>query len=71
MTFMWTFVDWCSETDRLCRVHIGCSWAELAGDPEPLAGAFIDHETPVAFVIRQHQKFGLEWLIPLEPDRLS
>jgi len=71
MTFRWHFVDWCCETDRLCQVHLGCTWAELAGDPEPLAAAFIDHETPAEFVIRQHQKFGLQWLTPLDSDRLS
>lgn len=66
-----SFVDWCAETDRLCRVHLACSWAELAGDAEPLATAFADGETPAEFVIRQHDKYDLEWLTPLRVDRAS
>lgn len=69
--FTWTFVEWCAETDRLCRAHLACSWAELAGDPEPLVVAFDDKESPADFVIRHRNKYDLEWLTPLESDRVS
>jgi len=71
MTFSWHFIDWCTEVDRLCRAHLACSWAELAGDPEPLVRAFHDKETPEEFVQWVHEKYDLDWLTPLEAERVS
>lgn len=69
--FTWTFVDWCVETDRLCRVHLANSWAELAGDAEPPVAAFNDKESPSDFVLRFRERHDLEWLTPLTPDHVS
>lgn len=66
MAFTWYFVDWCVETDRLCREHLACNWADLAGDPEPLVWAFNDKQTPEEFVRWVHDKYDLEWRTPLE-----
>lgn len=71
MPFAWSFVDWCVETDRLCREHLACSWAELAGDPEPLVAAFKDRMTPHDFVIWYRDKYALDWLKPLEAGQVS
>jgi hypothetical protein len=64
MTFE-TFESWAVSVNRLCVDHLACSWAELAGDPEPLLAAFSDGESPEAFVARLRDKFDLEWLRPL------
>lgn len=67
----WPFVDWCVEADRLCRIHLGCSWADLAGDPEPLVAAFTARESPAEFVTRYHDRYDLQWLTPLRTDEVS
>lgn len=71
MPFMWHFVDWCVEVNRLCRTHLACTWHELAGDSEPLARAFNDEQTPAEFVQWVQEKHDLTWLTPLEADRVS
>jgi hypothetical protein len=53
---------WCDQVDMLCRKHLYCSWAELAGDVEPLQTAFDNHETPLEFVRGWRDHYELEWV---------
>jgi hypothetical protein len=60
-----TFESWAASVDQLCVNHLACSWAEFAGDVEPLQSAFNDGESPEQFVVRIRDKFDLIWLRPL------
>ena len=47
---MTTFEQWARDVDSLCVRHLCCTWADLAGDSEPLERSFTSGETPMQFV---------------------
>jgi hypothetical protein len=57
----WSFVKWVRKVDRLCQQHLYCTWADLAGDPEPLVGGWKAGDSPEAFVRGQADRYDLEW----------
>jgi hypothetical protein len=59
---MTTFEQWSRDVDALCVKHLGCTWADLAGDPEPLQRSFAAGESPTQFVQWWAEKYGLTWV---------
>lgn len=59
---MTTFDQWKGEVDALCVKHLCCTWADLAGDPDPLERSFASGETPEQFVQWWAEKHGLTWV---------
>jgi hypothetical protein len=56
------FARYAAEIDRLCRKHLACSWADLAGDKEPLEEAHKAGTEPLEFVKEFREHYELEWL---------
>lgn len=54
--------DWTRSVDVLCRQHLACSWQDLSGDPEPLAGGYEAGQTPMEFVRWFAEKYDLAWV---------
>lgn len=59
---MLTFDDWVREVDGLCRKHLRCSWAELAGDIDPLERGYRAGDSPRQFVEWLAAKYDLTWV---------
>ena len=59
---MTTFDQWARDVDALCVKHLCCTWADLAGDPEPLERGFASGETPMQFVQWLTEKYDLAWV---------
>jgi hypothetical protein len=55
------FARYCAEIDRLCRQHLVTSWADLAGDMEPLQEAHAAGTAPLEFVKEFREHYELEW----------
>lgn len=68
---MTTFEHFAREVDALCVKHLGCTWAELAGDREPLETSFNDGWTPMQFVQWWGEKYGLRWVEDINPSARS
>ena len=64
---MGTFDRWARDVDVLCVKHLCCTWADLAGDPEPLERSFASGETPIQFVQWLAEKYELTWVEELKP----
>ena len=59
---MTAFEQWARDVDTLCVKHLCCTWADLAGDLEPLQRSFTSGETPMHFVQWWAEKYGLVWV---------
>ncbi|MCC7043454.1 MAG: hypothetical protein IT183_06310 [Acidobacteria bacterium] len=59
---MTTFEQWARDVDVLCVKHLCCTWADLAGDSEPLERSFTSGEMPRQFVRWWAEKYGLVWV---------
>lgn len=59
---MTTLDQWSRDVNLLCVKHLSCTWADLAGDLEPLERSFSSGETPMQFVQWWAEKYGLVWM---------
>lgn len=56
-----SFEPWRNEVERLCPIHLYCSWWDLCGDEGPLIDGFNAGLSPLAFVRWWAEKYDLDW----------
>lgn len=52
-----------SEIDKLFMARVGCTWADLCGDREPIVAALEQDKTPLEFVDWYIVKYDLQEIV--------